>query len=213
MDTFNRQLSPPKRRHRHRERAILAVATFAAILLPFSCSDGQAPASSEVANEPDGSEARVSFSVDQALLGEWVAMTGLGVRLRLPTGWSRAEIPKSAEAGEAFELEQFFTGPGPSYLLAGRVPALNEALQKGELERGESSGPGDPQGARSFRHGGIDFTHTVGGEEEALSHSFLFATPDGAAAMLRYIVPREDLEYRSRLIESSFGTVERAGDN
>lgn len=147
--------------------------------------------------------------MDRELLGPETVIPELGVSLSLPLLWEEV-TPPDVETG-AFQLARMYTGPGPSYLLAGTLSGAEELGDAVEILATEE----DPE-ANQFVYNGMEFLHLQRYSEQGLMQSFLFVGPkeEEQVGMLRYVLPDKNLDYGLRLLESSFGSVEALdGDN
>lgn len=182
-----------RRRWRRTDAKVVYVLILLSLLL-LSCEGGEED--SESATDPE-------FSVDRELLGPEAEIPELGISLFLPIAWEEVTPPDVEQS--VFRLARMYSGPGPSYLLAG---TLSDVEDLGDATETVTTGE-NPEATR-FVYNGIEFVHLQRYDDQGLMQSFLFVVPGRKEqiGMLRYVLPDKNLDYGVRLLESSFGSVE-----
>lgn len=99
---------------------------------------------------------------------------------------------------------KLIVGNGPAYLLVGIVDADGPAETVAEsLISRENDEMTD------FLHNGIHFYQIRRVTEEIVSFSIIFDLPEsGGSGILQFVIPTADAENGTRIVESSFGSVE-----
>ena len=174
-----------------------ALFLFALLLTVQSCGSG-GDTDDELAEEDSSNS--LEFSVDEELLGERIVLPELSIALRAPSGWSAVDEPP--EQAAPVEVVRLYVGSGPSFLLIGELGGDSSAEAAAAMLASDESDE-----RTTFSHNGIRFHQVRRVTSESVTFSLLFERGQGVVALLQYVVPVADIQYRARLIESSIGSI------
>ena len=195
----------------------LLAAGGVALLLALGC-DGES--ADPPATAPAGPPA-MQFTVDPALVGEYVALGDGGFRVRPPTGWpplpddqlaklaaaqtSAATRPGDAAAVTAVTAVAGFVRAADHFgLIVSTVAVDDEAAYLAELRAADSQ----VQTAR-YRVNGVAVTQYLLRRNKLVDLRLLLDAADarGRRLQLDYVVPLTDWPGQARVVESSIGSL------
>ena len=183
----------------------LFAAGVVALLLLVGCDDAPAPPPTTA---PVGPPA-MQFTVDPALVGDYVTLGDGGFRVRPPAGWPPLTAdqmsPLSAtRPGDAAAVAGFVRAADNLGLIVSTVAVDDEAAYLAELRAS------DPQVQTArYRVNGVAVTQYLVRRDTLVDMRLLLDAADarGRRLQLDYLVPQAKWATQARVVESSVGSL------